>query len=244
MNKTNKKPGKGGLFASSCLILLFSTCVFSAPAPDALQQDIPLIDIMPEMDAEWVARKILYNGIPTSIQNFTTVKPLKEVISYYKNQWGKKAIQKTVKQAETIGTESNGFYYSVQAEAQGLGAHGSLTVTPVMHAGNLQVSNQTEFPLLPDSLVITKVEAVDRGVLSETLTVLNQSSATDNENWLTNELTHQGWQKLANNIVTNNQQNAPITFHKGKQVCQISIIESSQDYQGSTMIMVNWIKGE
>ncbi len=225
-------------------ILLLSTSVFSAYTPEALQQEIPVIDVMPEMDTEWVARKVLYNGIPTSIQNFTTVKPIKEVIDYYKNQWGNKAVQKTVKHVETIGTEINGFYYSVQAEAQGRGAHGSLTVTPVMNDGSLQVNNETEFPFLPDSIVITKVEAVDRGVLSETLTAINQSSATDNENWLTNELVNQGWQKLENNLVTNSQQNSPITFHKGKQICQISIIESSQDFQGATMIMVNWIKGE
>lgn len=227
-----------------CTAFFLFASAFSAYASDLLQQKIPLIKVMPEMDVEWVAEQILYNGIPMSIQNFKTTKPAMEVIEYYKDQWENRVAEETVQQIKTIGTEIDGYYFSVQIQELGLGTQGTLTVTPSLNSHRVQASNNTEFPLIPDSLVISKIESMDRGVQSETLIAVNKDSVIDNENWLSIELVNQGWQRQENDTSISIQQNQPITYQRGKQLCQITLIGDDPRFQGSSMILVNWTKGD
>jgi len=60
--------------------ILYSGFVFLAHADEPSIPKMPSIKVMPEMDTEWVAEQILYNGIPMSVQNFKSKKPVKDVL--------------------------------------------------------------------------------------------------------------------------------------------------------------------
>jgi len=165
-----------------------------------------------------------------------------DVLEFYKEQWGDKVSLQKLQQVETLGAKIDGYYYSIQIQSMGLSSQGTLTVTPSLDSDSVKPNNETEFPLFPDSMVVTKVESTDRDVRSETIISVNQESVSDNENWINVELTNQGWKRERINSSIAKQKNLPKTFQKGNQICQITIVGDDPQFKGSTMVLVNWIK--
>ncbi len=224
---------------------VFLTTSLSAYASDLLQQKMPIIEIMPEMNAEWVAEQIVYNGIPMSIKNFKSTKTVKEVVEFYKDHWRNQGADEINQQTKTIGTEIDGYYYSVQVEKMGLGSEGTMTVTPaLLDSDRVQISSETSFPFAPDSQIISRVESIDLGIKSETIMAINQRSVSNNESWLNIELSGQGWKRLEVDTAVNSQQNQLVTFQRGKEMCQVTVIGDDPKFKGSSIILVNWTKGD
>ncbi|KLO00952.1 hypothetical protein AA979_03555, partial [Stenotrophomonas maltophilia] len=66
------------------LLAALAALLFAWPALAASWPDIP----EPEgAQSEWVAKDMLYNGLPMRISRFTSALPVSSIVSYYNREW-------------------------------------------------------------------------------------------------------------------------------------------------------------
>lgn len=225
-----------------CCLSGFSVQVATA---DALGRTLPVMELMPDMQAEWAAQQLVYNGVPMSIRNFASGQSSEEVLGFYERNWkdlGSEEISYSrVEDFDSVGIKSRDYFYSVRARDTDQGSEGSLVVSRALD----QVANagrSTEFPIVPGSEIVSTIEALDRSTRAETIVSTNLRSVDSNEIWFQSQLTRDGWaeERLAAPL---DGERRVITFQKGKQLCQITLIGNSPENPGRTLVLVHWIKG-
>lgn len=206
--------------------------------------ELPVLDIMPGMRLEWVARNMIYNGIPMSIRRFSIGSSATTVMHYYASRWkGKGAVRvahSKTGQFEVIGVGHRQFYDTVQVRDVDGGSEGVLVVPRFLRASEYDFSSK--FPLPPETDLLTKVESVDAGVKAETLVLKSRRSVHFNATWMETTLIRQSWtlQSTVSRSAGNRRQ---LNFQRGSQRCQITISAKNDRTGLGVLILVNWVKG-
>lgn len=218
--------------------------VQTSPFSDVTRGDqLPVLNIMPGMHAEWVARKMIYNGIPMSIRSFSVTSSASTVIHYYASRWKDKGAaivaHSRTGEFDVIGVGYGRFYDSVQVRDVEGGAEGVLVVTRSLESSAYEFSSK--FPLPPETELLTKIESIDAGVRAETLLVKNHQSVNFNAVWMTTTLRRQSWrlQSTESPAVGRRRQ---LSFQKGSQRCQVTISAQADRADAGAVILVNWVK--
>lgn len=214
-------------------------------AADPLDEQLPVIELMPDMQAEWAGERLVYNGVPMSIRNFASRQPAKEVLGYYERNWKERDSDQVsysrVEDFDSIGFKSRDHFYSVRARDTDYGSEGSLVVSLALEEVE-DPGRTTEFPIVPGSEIVSTIEAVDRSTRAETIVSTNLRTVGSNEIWFQSQLTRNGWvqERLGTPLPGERR---VITFQKGKQLCQITLIGDNPEHPGRTLVLVHWIKG-
>ena len=231
------------------LQLLLVSCLLAAASwhvhADPLRESLPVIEPMPGMDAQWAGERLVYNGVRMSIRNFATRLPAKEVLDHYERAWRTRGSDKIshskVEEFDSIGFKTKKHFYSVRARDTQYGSEGSLVVSRALDEAE-SPGRETDFPIVPGSEIVSTIEALDRDTRAETVVSSNVRSVSANEIWFQNQLADDGWveERLAQPLAGERR---VITFQRGKQLCQITLIGDSPDYPNRTLVLVHWIKG-
>ena len=92
----------------------------NAHAEDLASLRMPEFEIMRGMKTEWVADKMIYNGHPMTIQNFSANRSSEDVMRHFASRWKVKGHgelkPRRMGDQMTIGYEHNGYSYSVSHE--------------------------------------------------------------------------------------------------------------------------------
>lgn len=233
------------------ILLLFAgffSSISVVYAKDAELKDIklPKFEVLEKMKVAWAAEKISYNGLPASILNFNSQDSVEDLLVDYERAWRKKGFNQVARSKlmgmDVLGIkDSDGFYYTVQARPSGSGSEGSLIVSLAPLEATPEV--KTEFPLYPQSKLLSVVESYDHGITAETIISTNSSSTNSNIHWLIGRLKRDGWvQQIFDLGVPQNTDSMQVYFQKDRQQCQITIAPNKTDYDGRTVVIVNWMK--
>lgn len=224
-----------------CLAVLCA----QAAAADPLGEKLPVIELMPDMQAEWAGERLVYNGVPMSIRNFASRQPAKEVLGHYERNWKERGSEQIsysrVEDFDSVGIKSRDHFYSVRARDTEYGSEGSLVVSVALD-DVADAGRSTEFPIVPGSEIVSTIEALDRSTRAETVVSTNLRSVGSNEVWFQSQLTRDGWVQERLGAPLEGERRV-ITFQKGKQLCQITLIGDSPEHPGRTLVLVHWIKG-
>jgi len=219
------------------VILMFSMTI---QAEDLNDISLPLFDVMSGMQTEWVAKKMIYNGHPMSIQNFKANRNTKDVMRHYQSKWKVKGFGQLKYQHVgnnlTLGYEHRGYSYSVQSHDIPGGSVGSLVVT----RDKVFKEPELSFPVQKNVHVVSRSHNLDLGVHSETITLSSFRSASMNKEWYLSELLRNGWKKQDS---LSGQKNRVLEFQKGKELCQLTFVNKSPVREHRSMILIHWIKG-
>lgn len=223
---------------------LVTVCLSHAASSDPLKVELDPVDVMPDMEVEWVGRQMVYNGVPMSIRNFKTSKSSDDVLRYYERIWQAKSTGRPIRskhgEFETIGLKDREFYYTVQARDGGHGSEGTLVVTSALD--RYAPNRDTEFPLVPGATVITKIDALDRGVRAETLILVSERPIQAVDAWFQDALAREGWLRQSFSEAEMGKQRV-LHFQRASQVCQVTVVGDGPLHDGRTMVLVNWVKG-
>ncbi len=220
--------------------ILLLALVSPAYAEDMNNLQLPAFDIMSGMQTEWVARKMVYNGHPMSIQNFVSNRNSKDVMNHFESKWKLKGLgqlkSRHVGNDLTVGFVNRGYSYSVQSRDVPGGSVGTLVVT----RNRIFVQSEIKFPMPPDAHVISRIHGLDLGIRSETITLSSYRSASMNQQWYRSTLSRAGWS--GQNTMTESR-GTILEFQKGKELCQLTFIGKSPVRKHRSMVMIHWIKG-
>jgi hypothetical protein len=212
----------------------------SVQAEDLSGLQMPLFDVMHGMKTEWVAEKMIYNGHPMTIQNFSANRNAEDVMRHFASRWKVKGHgelkHRRVGDDMVIGYEHNGYSYSVQARDVPGGSEGSLVVTRIKE----YEQGPVKFPIRPDAHLVSRIHSIDMGARSETLTLSSFQSASMNKHWYNATLSRDGW--IGQETLPSSDGRV-IAFQKGKAQCQLTFIDKSLVRNHRSMVMIHWIKG-
>ncbi len=220
--------------------LSFMLVTLSAQAEDLSGLHMPEFETMPGMKVEWVAEKMIYNGHPMTIRNFSSNRNADGVMKHYASRWkvqGHGELKYSrVGEDLTIGYVHNGYSYSVQARDEPGGSKGSLVVTRNKEFKQRAV----KFPVHPDAHMLSRIHSIDMGSRSETLTLSTYHPVSIHRQWYRATLSRKGWQ--AQDTMPSSGQTV-LAYQKGKSLCQLTFIDKSPVPNHRSMVMIHWIKG-
>lgn len=243
MNTGNDSRVKlAGSFVSLLLILLMPASVL-AKKYDPLEMPLPVLEVIPGASYQWVGRQMAHNGMPMSVRMFVYSGTEQDVAKYYRRLFSGKGHgafqERDLGEYNVIGYELRGYIYSVQYRQVGSQVEGKLTVSPV--PGRYRSSKRSQLPIAPGCNVLNKVESLDYGKRSETLTLTCEKTRDSAEYFYLTAFEGDGW-----SLVTKRKQElgTVLDFQRASELVQISIKQFSKKNKRLVNILINRIESQ
>lgn len=197
---------------------------------------------MPGASWYWVGRQMALDGVPMSIKVFTYPGKPEDVTQFYLSAWKGKGHGKfrndSLGRRKILGFELDGFFYSVQFEAQGGQVQGKAVVTPT--PTKYRKSRKTALPVPPRSSVASKVESFDVGRKEETLSIESRFDVSYVADFYADQLASDGW--LLQSDRGNHIDSATLNFQRGAELLQLTASGLQQGNSKGCQVLIHWLK--
>lgn len=227
------------LIVTACL----STLSFpsSSNAYDPLTVTLPDAPVIPGASWFWVGRKMAIDGLPISIKMFTFFGKEEELTRFYDSEWqtaghGQLVVRKLAG-TNVLGHELDGYYTSVQYTVLGEKIDGKIVVSVV--PTKMYHQSKSTIPTPPGAKVISRVESLDDGRRSETLTLVLMKSMEMGRDYYLNQLETMGWKQL---FASRDPTGYLGQFQSNDGQLQINIKPLPASNGKSSQILVHWLK--
>jgi hypothetical protein len=138
------------------LLAALAALLFAWPALAASWPDIP----EPEgAQSEWVAKDMLYNGLPMRISRFTSTLPVSSIVSYYNREWPGQTVINEVGSKTVIGHAHGEYYVTIEVSAKG-GSQSQIGITRLLKR-KPDAAAGADFPKPSGTQVINDITYLD-----------------------------------------------------------------------------------
>ncbi|MDX1693507.1 MAG: hypothetical protein R3208_07065 [Ketobacteraceae bacterium] len=213
----------------------------SAKKLDPLDMPLPELELIPGASSQWVGRQMAHNGMPMSIRMFSYPGEERDVAKFYRNLFKAKghgeSKERNLGEYRVIGYELRGYIYSVQYRQVGPNVEGKLTVSPV--PGRYRHSTSSQLPIPPGCHVLNKVESLDFGKRSETLTVNCEKRLGEVEYFYSTALENDGWLRVTNR---KGDLGSVMDYQRGSETLQVTVKQFTKKNKRLVNILINWVK--
>jgi len=234
----------GGKWIQKALVLLLLAWTGSswALSRDPLAVELPELSVLPGASWYWAGRQMAVNNVPMSVKIFSYPGTADEVKEFYLGLWKVaghgKLTEKTLGDMQVLGYQLNDFQYSVQFARHGQTVDGKLVVTPTPL--NYTTSKKTALPLPPRTRVNSKVESLDEGRRSETLTLDSSLRSAQILDFYTGYLEREGWTRYSMTRARND--GVVIAYQRTAELLQVNIKQLQGSNGFFSQILINWVK--
>lgn len=222
--------------------LLASPLLSYAVSRDPLDVELPELEVVSGANWYWAGQRMAVNNIPMSVKIFSYPGSVEEVKQYYLSLWKVKGhgklSQKHIGDLVILGYELNGIQYSVQFSQQGQVVDGKIVVSPTPL--NYKYNRKTTFPLPPRAKVASKVESLEMGRRSETLTVDVSLGVEQVLYFYMDQLNVDGWKQYS--VSGDGHSGAVVSFQRGAELLQLNIKALQGRNSSFSQVLINWIK--
>lgn len=227
-------------------LLLLLSVLYCVPANalsrDPLLVDLPALEAPPGADWFWVGQHMAMNNIPMSVKLFTFRGEAESVEKYYLSKWRSlghgKLTNKAIDTLKVLGYELDGFHYSVQFSEKAGVVEGKIVVTPTPL--NYSADKRTTLPIAPRSKVSSKVESLDSGRRSETLTLDSSLGVRQLLDFYVVELQRDGWVRYS--ISGDLESGAVAGFQRSGELLQLTIKQLQGRNSSFSQVLLHWVK--
>jgi hypothetical protein len=187
------------------VVLALAAAALGTPAHGASAPACPEFPSPQGARLQWVAPNIVFNGAPVQAKELTTRESPKQVIGFYRRQWGAEKPYYHEYPLEgwdaAIATIRKDCFYTVQAKADGNGGtYALLSISTRPEGGTLKTPG-AGFPLAPGSRVINDIEHYDGGKNGRTLLLVNDLAPETNAAYYRRALGGDGWKAVMDKAV-------------------------------------------
>ena len=223
------------------MFLAFAPFGSYAKRYDPLDMPLPTLEVIPGAQSQWVGRQMAHNGMPMSVRMFTFPGTEAEVQKYYRTLFKSKghgeSQHRNLGEYRVIGYELRGYIYSVQYRQIGRVVEGKLTVTPA--PGRFRNNKKTKMAVAPGCQVLNKVESLDFGKRSETLTLTCQKALNSLEYFYLSHFEREEWSLIRKSY---GSKGVVLDYQRGSSTVQVTLNQFTQKNKRLVNILINWIK--
>ena len=204
-------------------------------------EKMPEIALMPKLTGQWVAKRIILNGLPASIFAFSGPVKIDDVVANYETIWRSKSDAVTHRNGvwRILATKHKGHFVTLQVRPDGAGAQGLIVVSgdPAEYANAIQ----TDFPLPPGLRVVNHQSFIDSGKRAQTITLQSEQLASIERAVFEYELTSSGWTLISAQSAETLRDGYTLEFRKGTQHARI-FLANDEAWDNRTMILITWLQ--
>ena len=178
------------LAAVVCLALALHAARAQAP-------QWPSVATPPAALVQTVASDMVLNGRRSRVIRFDVKGTEKEVLSFYREQFGPKRVENRVQNDQVIASRQGDFFHTVQLhvlDAQSV--QGTVMTTMLRAPGTSAVSVDTEKLMPASTSVVSTMQSDDAGKRSVMVVGVNTNSAAANRDHIVSSLRERGFRML------------------------------------------------
>jgi hypothetical protein len=221
------QPQRSSRWSRKAKALVLAAVLPCAPALAASPPACPEFPVPEGGRLKWVAPNIVFNGAPLQVKELSTKDEPKQVIQYYRAQWGKQKPHYHEYELEgwegAIATLRKQCFYTVQVKSDGNGGTHALLGISTPADGPLKTPG-SGFPLAPGSRVLNDIEHYDGGKNGRTLLLTNELAPDTNASYYRRALSGDGWAAVMDKTVNSAKGAARVlVFKRGYHETSISI---------------------
>lgn len=229
-----------------CGALAFISFFFSVHAfglgLDPLDSDLPEVPAPGGASWYWVSKNMAYNGLPMSIKMFEFAGTADQVKSFYRNYWRMEGHGQTSEKDFGIYTilsqDLRGYYTTVQFRLENGFIKGKIVVSE--SPGKRRSDKKSKLPVPPGAKIASKVESLDDGRRTETLTIESHKRLDFNRSYYENQMDFQGWKLV---YQTGDSENSLVQhYQRSSELLQITIKKLTGIDRNRSHILIHWIK--
>jgi len=164
-------------------------CVAAAAAPVW-----PDVATPPGAHVQTVAGDIVLNGKPTRVMRFEIKGGAKDVLDFYRTQFGAERVENRVKGDQVIATRQGAYFHTVQLHVlDSQAVQGTVMTTRLRGGASSGVSLDTERLMPASTAVVSTMQSDDGGKRSVVVVGVNQNSARANRDHIVASLHERGF---------------------------------------------------
>ena len=167
----------------------------------------PTVHHAPGMDIEWVADRMVYNGVPMKVENFSCDCEAEEVLEYYRQRWDREhreTVENDLGEFSQIAYGDRRYFVAVMVRPDPRdwsSSVGRITVSEMPEEGRHDVVLGEGVPkAVPDTQVINDIHDAMPGKRSRTVLMINHLSVEDNTRFYHSYYSNMGWKSYLRTI--------------------------------------------
>lgn len=191
----------GGLLALACASTAYAT---------------PDVPVPPKTQTAPVARKIIYNGLDMHAQVFQSDLSQKDVIDFYKHQWGKQVSVNALQSSKIVGHLDGDSFITVQVTPDGAGSKGTIGIVklPPKDAPHPQLGKGLPQPF--GAKVVNDISYPEDRTPARTVLMVDQLAPDQNSSWFRSRLIANGWRDANTSACSQSAPACVMQFERGK----------------------------
>jgi hypothetical protein len=201
----------------------------------------------------WVARDIIYNGVPMQIRHMSSELKPEEIIGFYRKEWQKTEKDKLLLEKKPpwylIHRITDSVFYTVEVRPVGSGSEAILTLSRLPEIQNrflkdsasvrkLINSQGDRFPRLTGSSMQMDMTSFDDGVQARTIMYRNKYDVEANVLYISEELIASGWSKSGDYRTQKGDMGRQLVFKRTAE----QIVMTVRQEAGTTEVVANHTK--
>ena len=213
---------------SRVICLLMLTCL----VPQAIAGDT----LMPGLSAQWIARDMTINGVPTDMRSVRGTVALDRLLQYYRREWAGELDERVEGDWHVLATRQRGRFISLRVRSAGNGVDGILTSS--IDPAEATPSLASRLPV-PSSLERLAHQAFrDGGARGENLTLAGSRSVAFERQAFDSLYRSQGWLRVEDRTTRTVADGHILQFVRGKESVRIVLYRDPALLDGRTLILV------
>jgi hypothetical protein len=199
----------------------------------------------PDARVSWIARSMVYQGLPMQIRAFQTRDAIEDVVDFYREEWDDAddggngyIINKAAEPWVVISRIEEGFLMTVQVQATGKDrAWGYLARSRLPtddHDDPATVKRGKTFPQMGDTAILSEMFSEDPGKKARTMMLKNNFDIRSNVSFYRNHYGDSGWAFDIDRAVGDRMH--VFAVRKGRRLVNMVIMAGTGDDTGSRIV--------
>ncbi|HEX7370636.1 MAG TPA: hypothetical protein VF284_10205 [Rhodanobacteraceae bacterium] len=195
----------------------------------------PNVPVPPRTQTAQVAKKIIYNGLDMHAQVFQSDLSQKDVIDFYKHQWGKQVSVNALQSSKIVGHLDGDSFITVQVTPDGAGSKGTIGIVklPPKDAPRPQLGKGLPQPF--GAKVVNDISYPEDHTPARTVLMVDQLAPDQNSSWFRSRLIANGWKDANTNTCSHSAPACVMQFERGKS----KMMFVSEKAGGRSEVLVN-----
>lgn len=178
----------------------------------------------PNMESEWIADQLVYNGVPMWVEQFHCICSTEKVLDYYRRRWGRleySYVENQVGEFKQISRGDEGFFYTVQVKEKPNSegeSHGRLSITAVPPHGSEPPELGAGVPQPGFSQILNDIHDAVPGKKIRTVALYNDLDMMSNTNYYRAYFSQKGWKSMLQTVAPEKGSQALSFTKEGRDV--------------------------
>jgi len=182
------------------------------------------------MHAAEVSSHMIYNGTDMRGQVFTSSQNAADIVEFYRQLWGKKAVLDQIPGWQVIGHREGDFYITVQVRPDGSGSRGDIGVTRIPTEKS-RIELGAGVPDPSNTNVVNDIVYPDDRTPARTLAMANVLSVEQNASYYREHLAATGWKPADSHTCTYGAASCVLNYEHGNQKMMVALTRNGAHSQ-------------